>query len=137
MLGVGEIVADDSASHVCSFTTKARLPELFHPCSAHDREANRAAATALAAWRLLGGRDAGRIDPRADEHGVPQFLEANSPPGPRPGYSCLVDLAPEVGTYRDLIAAIVHSALSHRRARRAPGDPARSGELRHSQGIPT
>src|SRR5690606_29008781 len=35
------------------------------------------AATAAAAWRALGCRDAGRIDIRCDDAGVPNFIEVN------------------------------------------------------------
>ncbi len=51
---------------------------------ATDREAAAAGAAALAAWRVLGGRDAGRIDLRSDAAGQPHFLEANPLAGLHP-----------------------------------------------------
>ncbi|MEW5801941.1 MAG: D-alanine--D-alanine ligase [bacterium] len=69
-------------------------------------------AVALAAWRGLGCRDAGRIDLRADTHGKPCFMEVNPLAGLRPHHSDLPILGALLGiTYRELIAQIMRSAL--------------------------
>lgn len=78
---------------------------------AQDSAARQAKETALAVWRGLGCRDAGRVDLRADAEGVPQFLEINPLAGLRPNHSDLPILCELAGIpYRDLIAAIVDSA---------------------------
>lgn len=75
-----------------------------------------AAALALASYRVLGCRDAGRVDLRADRDGRPSFMEVNPLAGLKPAHSDLPlvnDLAGR--TYNELIADIVASA-----ARRIP-----------------
>ena len=80
--------------------------------------ANAAAATALAAWRALGCRDAGRIDIRCDAEGRPAFIEANPLAGLRPGWSELTILAEQSGlSYDDLIGAILMEAETRVAAR--------------------
>lgn len=77
-----------------------------------DAEAQAAAATALAAWRALGGRDAGRIDLRSNAAGIPHFLEMNPLAGLKAGYSELPILAEKAGMGFDaLIEGIMRSAL--------------------------
>ena len=73
---------------------------------------------ALAAWRALGGRDAGRIDLRLDADGRPQVLELNPLPGLHPTHSDLPILWSALGHgYEALIAAIVDAAAARRPAR--------------------
>ncbi len=84
---------------------------------ASDAMARAAEKTALSAWRGLGCRDGGRIDLRADARGIPQFMEVNPLAGIRPDHSDLPILCELAGMpYRDLIAAIVHSAIKRCRA---------------------
>jgi D-alanine-D-alanine ligase len=79
---------------------------------------------ALAAWRALGGRDAGRIDLRLDADGRPQVLELNPLPGLHPTHSDLPILWSALGRrYEALIAAIVDAAATRRPGRR--GSPGR------------
>jgi D-alanine-D-alanine ligase len=66
---------------------------------------------ALAAWRCLGCRDAGRVDVRLDGAGRPQMLEVNPLAGLAPGYSDLPNMAEMAGmSYRALIGEIVRCA---------------------------
>ena len=75
--------------------------------------ADEAAAVALAAWRALGCRDAGRIDIRCDADGHPSFIECNPLAGLRPKWSELTQLAGLVGmTYEQLIGDILSEALA-------------------------
>ncbi len=68
-------------------------------------------ALALAAYRLLDCRDAGRVDIRLDRGGRPAFIEINPLAGLHPSHSDLPMIATREGwSYRDLIAAIVLSA---------------------------
>jgi D-alanine-D-alanine ligase len=78
-----------------------------------DDTARAAGAAALAAWRALGCRDAGRIDVRCDETGRPSFIEANPLAGLRPGWSELTILAEQAGMrYEALIGAILDEAAA-------------------------
>jgi D-alanine-D-alanine ligase len=72
-----------------------------------------AEAIALQAWRVLGGRDAGRIDLRCDENGRPQFVEVNPLAGLHPQHSDLPIICNLRGiSYPQLIARIIASAES-------------------------
>jgi D-alanine-D-alanine ligase len=65
-------------------------------------------ALALATWRCLGCRDAGRVDVRLDEAGKPQLIEINPLAGLMPGHSDLPIMADLLGLeYRDLIGEIL------------------------------
>ncbi len=80
---------------------------------AYDGEARLAGETALAAYRALGCRDAGRVDVRSDAAGVPQFLEVNPLAGIHPTHSDLPILAGLAGvSYDDLVGQIVAACLA-------------------------
>lgn len=66
---------------------------------------------ALATWRCLGCRDAGRVDVRLDDAGQPQMLEVNPLAGLTPGYSDLPIMAELSGMpFRTLIAEVLRAA---------------------------
>jgi D-alanine-D-alanine ligase len=70
-------------------------------------------AVALATWRCLGCRDAGRVDVRLDGAGKAQMLEVNPLAGLAPGYSDLPLMAERCGmSYEGLIAEILRSTLA-------------------------
>lgn len=72
-------------------------------------------AIALDAWRVLGCRDAGRIDIRCDGHNRPQFMEVNPLAGIHPQHSDLPILCAMMSIpYRRLIAMILDSAAGRR-----------------------
>jgi D-alanine-D-alanine ligase len=74
---------------------------------------------ALQTWRLLGCRDAGRVDIRLDAEGAPAVLEVNPLAGLHPTHSDLPMIAAAVGmSYRELMERIVTSARE-----RAEADP--------------
>jgi len=75
---------------------------------------------ALTCYRVLGCRDAGRVDLRADAAGRPCFLEVNPLAGLHPVDSDLSILNRLAGRdYRDLIADILSSAMSRVQGARA------------------
>jgi D-alanine-D-alanine ligase len=70
-------------------------------------------AVALATWRCLGCRDAGRVDVRLDGQGRAQMLEVNPLAGLTPGYSDLPIMAELLGlSYEALIGEILRCASS-------------------------
>jgi len=78
---------------------------------ADDAEARRAAASALAAYRTLGCRDASRLDFRSNDQGIPQFLEVNALAGLHPTHSDLPILSTLAGlSYDALIGEIMEAA---------------------------
>jgi D-alanine-D-alanine ligase len=68
-------------------------------------------ALALASYRALECRDAGRVDIRLDAQGRPAFLEVNPLPGLHPSHSDLPMIATQEGmAYPELIGSIIDSA---------------------------
>lgn len=113
---------------VYSYTNKERCEELVRYRLVDDPEARAAAELALACYRALECRDAGRVDLRSDAAGRPHFLEVNPLAGLHPTHSDLPILASLAGLgYDGLIGAIVASAaeraglLNARAARRRVG----------------
>ncbi len=114
-LGTLEIVLLQSAeAGAYSYVNKERCEELveYHLVHAQgDEQVRTAERVALDAWRILGCRDAGRVDLRCDAAGQPSFLEVNPLAGLHPAHSDLPILAAKVGLpYVELIRRIVASA---------------------------
>jgi D-alanine-D-alanine ligase len=114
-LGTLEIVLLENAEpDAYSYLNKERCEELIEyrlVWADEDRQVRAAEQVALAAWRALGCRDAGRVDLRCDAEGKPHFLEVNPLAGLHPEHSDLPILAGKVGrTYQELIEQIVDSA---------------------------
>ncbi len=80
---------------------------------------------ALDAWRVLGGRDAGRVDVRLDETGRPACIEVNPLPGLNPKDSDLPIMCRLAGIpYDDLVEDIL--VMASERVRLQPAARARS-----------
>ena len=110
------LLRKEAEAEVYSYANKENSEELVDYRLARDAQALRAEQTALEAWRGLGCRDAGRVDLRDDERGVPNVMELNPLAGLHPEHSDLPILCGLAGvSYRELIRRIVESAL--RRAR--------------------
>ena len=78
VLGVMEVRLDASAEEgAYSYLNKENYEQCVSYLPAHGSAADAAAEVALAAWRCLGCRDAGRVDIRADAFGKPSFIEVN------------------------------------------------------------
>jgi len=101
---------------VYSYVNKEQCEELVEYIlvpSEGDRLVREVEEIALASWRVLGCRDAGRVDLRCDARGKPQFLEANPLAGLHPTHSDLPILCSKIGMpYVTLIDRILRSALS-------------------------
>jgi len=112
-VGVIEVLLrKDADPEVYSYSNKKRFEEHVRYLLVDDDEARRAADVALAAWRGLGCRDAGRVDLRSDGRGLPHFLEVNPLAGLNPEISDLPILCGLAGmSYGELIAKIMESAL--------------------------
>jgi D-alanine-D-alanine ligase len=95
-----------------TYINKERCEDLVDYSLADDATARWAADIALAAWRGLGCRDAGRVDIRLDAAGVPNVMEINPLAGLHPVHSDLPILATMTGmTYDTLIDTIITSTL--------------------------
>jgi len=111
-IGTMEIVLLPHAEpHSYTYVNKEKCEELCRFPLAEPAWAAAAEELALAAWRGLGCRDAGRVDLRADAGGKLHILELNPLPGLHPTHSDLPMIATAVGlTYVELIGRIVRSA---------------------------
>jgi D-alanine-D-alanine ligase len=112
-IGVIEVILKDRAEQdVYSYQNKEYCEELVEYRLVTDTMAEKAQEVALAAWKGLGCRDAGRVDLRTDSNGTPNFMEVNPLAGLHPEHSDLPILCTKVGiSYRELIDTIMRSAL--------------------------
>ena len=116
VLGTLEVILHPHAeADVYSYRNKEECEDLVHyklVGAESDDQVRQSEEIALAAWRILGCRDAGRVDLRCDAQGRPNFIEANPLPGLHPMHSDLPILCTSLGIpYASLIERIVQSAL--------------------------
>jgi len=112
-IGVLEVsLLEDAQRGVYSYVNKERCEELVDYILVEDPEiVEEASSIALDVYRLLGCRDAGRIDLRTNVRGRIECIEANPLAGLNPAHSDLPILCAKAGmSYSSLIAAIVESA---------------------------
>ncbi len=114
-IGSMEVVLLANAEQgVYSYANKENCEELVEyrlVSAADDPLVAEAEEVALAAWRLLGCRDGGRIDLRCDAAGRPQFIEVNPLAGIHPEHSDLPIICNMLGIpYQTLIRRIIESA---------------------------
>ncbi|MBF0213099.1 MAG: D-alanine--D-alanine ligase [Magnetococcales bacterium] len=110
---VAEVRCDDpAASGIYSFENKEQSDHRAEYRLVDDPEARQALRQGLIIYRLLGWRDAGRLDFRSDEQGNPCFLEINPLAGLHPELSGFPRMAAMAGwSYSRLILAMVEGAL--------------------------
>lgn len=89
-IGCLEVAAPDAVPLAYGYAEKQEWRARVRYTIAADAQAEAATALALAAWRALGCRDAGRIDVRCDAEGRPHFIEVNPLAGLNPEDSDLV-----------------------------------------------
>jgi D-alanine-D-alanine ligase len=111
-VGVIEVCLLESAEpHAYSYINKENCEDLVQYKKVDDPEAMQAEATALEAWRSLNCRDAGRLDLRTDDKGIPNLMEINPLAGIHPEHSDLPIICNIYGiAYIDLIDMIIRSA---------------------------
>ncbi|MCK8601194.1 KamA family radical SAM protein [Syntrophobacteraceae bacterium DRH4] len=128
-IAVIEIFLKEQAENdAYSYKNKEHYEELVEYRLVNDATARQAKEVAIASWKGLGCRDAGRIDLRVDAHGVPNFIEVNPLAGLNPTHSDLPILCRMAGvSYEQLLDRIMRSALKrvdgskvHRAVARAP-----------------
>jgi D-alanine-D-alanine ligase len=115
VLGTIEVHLNETAEPgVYSYVNKEKCEELvvYRLARAQDdKTVAEAEAISLAAWRVLGCRDAGRIDIRCDASGRPLFMEVNPLAGIHPEHSDLPIICNHLGIpYLTLIEKIIASA---------------------------
>jgi D-alanine-D-alanine ligase len=110
-VGVMEVVLKGEAEqHAYSYVNKEQCEQLIEYRPVKDAMAKQAVEIALAAWRGLGCRDAGRVDLRADIDGVPNVMEINPLAGIHPEHSDLPIICTFYGiSYVELFKMILES----------------------------
>lgn len=123
IVGTMEVILNDRAEQgAYTYTNKEQCEDRveYRLVTAADPVVREAEAVSLAAWRLLGCRDGGRLDLRCDAAGHPQLMELNPLAGLHPEHSDLPIIANLIGLpFDELIGRIVDSAS----ARLAPTHP--------------
>jgi D-alanine-D-alanine ligase len=122
MLGTGKasetlpameiILREKAENNSYSYENKKHYSERITYRLVEDGPAEECRELALRAWQCLGCRDAGRIDIRLDEKGVPNFIEVNPLAGLNPVDSDLPIICSMTGiSYDTLIRRIMESAI--------------------------
>jgi D-alanine-D-alanine ligase len=123
VVGTMEVILNDRAEQgAYTYTNKEQCEDRveYRLVTAADPVVREAEAVSLAAWRLLGCRDGGRLDLRCDAAGHPQLMELNPLAGLHPEHSDLPIICNLIGLpFDELIGRIVDSAA----ARLAPTHP--------------
>lgn len=117
VLGTIEVhLLSGAEPHVYSYLNKERCEELVEyrlVSAAKDPVVSKGEAVALSAWKILGCRDAGRIDIRCASDGQPRFMEVNPLAGIHPEHSDLPIICNRMNiSYETLIGRIVKSAIA-------------------------
>lgn len=116
VVGTMEVILGERAEPGAYTYTNKELWEdrvEYRLVTAEDPVVAAAETVALAAWRLLGCRDGGRLDLRCDAAGNPQLMELNPLAGLHPGHSDLPIICNLLGVpYDELIGRIVDSAAA-------------------------
>ena len=111
-LGVMEVILNEGAeANAYSYVNKEFCDEFVTYKLVKDEIGTRCEEVALAAWRCLNCRDAGRVDLRLDKDGDPSFLEVNPLAGLHPEHSDLPIICNFQGIpFTELIRMIMNSA---------------------------
>ncbi len=112
-VGVMEVILNASAEqHAYTYVNKEECEERVTYKPVCDADAKHAKAAALASWRGLGCRDAGRVDIRLDADGVANVMELNPLAGLHPEHSDLPIICTFYGIpYLELMQSIMDSAM--------------------------
>ncbi len=119
VLGTMEVaIRPNAETSIYSYEVKEKCDEFVdYSRPARTPEILAVEQLALAAYKALEVRDAGRVDIRMDRDGAAAFMEVNPLPGLNPGHSDLPMIATQEGmSYKELIGSVLESAF-----RRAAG----------------
>jgi len=119
-LGTLEIILNEHTPHpFYSSTVKKEWEKYASYRLATDEVAKQCAEIAVKVWKIIKGKDGGRIDFRLDADGNPNLIEINPLAGLNPIWSDLPILAELSGMkYDQLIGAMIDSALKRTESRK-------------------
>ncbi|MFZ4520219.1 MAG: D-alanine--D-alanine ligase family protein [Bacteroidales bacterium] len=111
-VGIMEIIyKKEDAKNIYSYETKSDYLSAVEYIVPVDEMAGKCVDLALRTWQVLGCRDGGRVDIRADRNGVPNFIEVNPLAGLDKVHSDLPILAYKHGyDFERIIGEIMLSA---------------------------
>jgi len=112
-IGAMEIILNEKTPHpIYSYSVKKDWKKYVSYRISDDLIARECMDAAIKAWKIIKGKDAGRIDFRLDSEGKPNLIEVNPLAGLNPTYSDLPILARLQGiSYEQIITRIMDSAL--------------------------
>jgi D-alanine-D-alanine ligase len=112
-IGAMEIILNEQTPHpIYSYTVKKDWEKYVSYRIADDAAARECVEAAVKVWKIIKGKDAGRIDFRLDAQGRANLIEVNPLAGLNPTYSDLPILARLKGIdYKDIIIGIMDSAM--------------------------
>ena len=112
-IGAMEIILNEKTPHpIYSYSVKKDWEKYVSYRIADDPVAIECVEQAVRIWKIIKGKDAGRIDFRLDSQGRPNFIEVNPLAGLNPTYSDLPILARLKGIdYKEIITDIMDSAI--------------------------
>jgi D-alanine-D-alanine ligase len=112
-IGAMEIILNEKTPHnIYSYSVKKDWEKYVSYRIADDFVALECVDAAIKVWKIIKGKDAGRIDFRLDSEGKPNFIEVNPLAGLNPTYSDLPMLARMKGiSYKEILTTIMDSAL--------------------------
>jgi D-alanine-D-alanine ligase len=112
-IGAMEIILNEQTPHpIYSYTVKKDWEKYVSYRIADDVAARECIDAAVKVWKIIKGKDAGRIDFRLDAQGRANLIEVNPLAGLNPTYSDLPILARLKGIdYKDIIIGIMDSAM--------------------------
>jgi len=113
ILGVMEILLNEHSPHpIYSYSVKKDWEKYASYKIASDPTALKCGRIAVDVWKIIKGKDAGRIDFRSDANGNPNLIEVNPLAGLNPVSSDLPILSRLNGiSYNQLISEIMNSAI--------------------------
>ena len=114
VIGMMEVIYNQrETSGIYSYHNKAHYEDFIDYTVPEKELYERCSEIALASWRGLKCQDAGRVDLRLDQHGVPNFMEVNPLAGLNPLHSDLPILASKSGMdFNELIEKIIEAAFN-------------------------
>jgi len=111
MVGIMEVVYSSKENQIYSYETKTHYEKYVTYKIPEKTICRQCEKSALEIWKMLGCRDAGRVDFRNDRFGIPNFIEINPLAGLNLIHSDLPILSKLQGiTFDELIAMILDAA---------------------------
>ena len=119
VMGVTEVIFSEEDNEVYGYNNKAHYEKHIKYIKPDVNDEKKCAKLALAAWKALECRDAGRVDIRYDAKANPNFIEVNPLAGLNPVHSDLPILCRQNNiSFDDLIFNVIKSSIRRIKSRK-------------------